>query len=885
MADRTVVIRMIADTRGFTTGTLGAARSANNLSTAAAKSKSALTGLGGAAGLAGIAIAGGLAAGVVKSVSAFAEFDAAMTQSLAIMGDVSATMRTEMCDAARQVALTTQFSAEQAADSFFYLASAGLDAQQSIAALPQVAAFAQAGMFDMARATDLATDAQSALGLTVDDSMENLGNLTRVTDVLVKANTLANASVEQFSEALTSRFGAALRAANKDIEEGVAVLAALADQGVKGAEAGQSLNMVMSLLPKAAIANRDAFKKWNVQVFDAEGNMRNFADIVWDLEVAFGDLSFETRAMALEQLGFTSKTIGVANALIGTSGKIREYEQALRDSAGITQEVADNQMQTLTQQFGLLKSQIADTAIEMGTTLAPAMEGLMPLLEGAIGWFADFAAGLGGIAQWMIDLPGPIKTTAAAIGGLTVALKLASAHPLILGLTAVAAVVAKIGAAARDERQNVEDFVAALETAADLDVEDPLAGFKAIFEGKLDNKAILALERTGVTVEDLAVAAATGSDAYGNLLDVVGRAGVGPLDEFGAPLGEMNTDLLRIRRELDNLSPALAKAFDDQIVKQQLESLRLLGREDEKLIELARRYGNVQEEVADVTGRLVEIDYEMVEALKEMRAEAGQVAETFREDLIKEAQGFLTFFSKAPKKIDISLKEMQDNFEDRLARITEFYEGLKVLAAAGLDDLVAEMRAAGPDAAGVVTQLVNDMEAAFTMEGMLEDAKTQTGDWATDITSLLGIEARAWNALMFEAGQTMGSSLLAALSGEDLLTSLKLAGISIADAIQFGILQRPLSVIPPSAVSPTGQRNLTDPFWTKQMAAGGPVTAGSPYIVGERGPELFIPNQNGTINPNVGTTITVNNPTTQNLNRDLQVALLQLQTSGLVEAF
>ena len=33
-------------------------------------------------------------------------------------------------------------------------------------------------------------------------------------------------------------------------------------------------------------------------------------------------------------------------------------------------------------------------------------------------------------------------------------------------------------------------------------------------------------------------------------------------------------------------------------------------------------------------------------------------------------------------------------------------------------------------------------------------------------------------------------------------------------------------------------------------ANGGPVMAGSPYIVGERGPELMIPNTNGTVVPN-----------------------------------
>jgi len=31
---------------------------------------------------------------------------------------------------------------------------------------------------------------------------------------------------------------------------------------------------------------------------------------------------------------------------------------------------------------------------------------------------------------------------------------------------------------------------------------------------------------------------------------------------------------------------------------------------------------------------------------------------------------------------------------------------------------------------------------------------------------------------------------------------------------------------------------------------GGPVNAGSPYVVGERGPELFVPSSSGSIVPN-----------------------------------
>src|SRR3990167_7965049 len=96
----------------------------------------------------GIAAGLGLTFGVIGAVQLFKAqidsalgFEKAMTASLAIMGNVSTMMRREMAEAAREVGRTTAFSATQAAEAFYFLASAGLDAKQSIAALPTVTRF------------------------------------------------------------------------------------------------------------------------------------------------------------------------------------------------------------------------------------------------------------------------------------------------------------------------------------------------------------------------------------------------------------------------------------------------------------------------------------------------------------------------------------------------------------------------------------------------------------------------------------------------------------------------------------------------------------------------------------------------------------------------
>ena len=381
----------------------------------------------------------GLAGGAITafsglSLKSFAGFDDALTQSLAIMEDVSDVMRKNMAKAAKDVARETRFSAKDAAESYFFLASAGLNAKQSIEALPQVAQFAQAGMFNMAQATDLLTDAQSALGLTVrDDVAANMRNMVRVSDTLVAANQKANASVQQFSEALTNRAGAALRALGKDVEEGVAVLAAYADQGEKGQRAGEQLNIVLRDLQKSALDNRAAFDRAGVTVFDTSGEMANLGEIIGDLEDHLAGLSDEQKRVALTTLGFQERSLSSLVTLMGTSDAIRDYEAALRDATGTTQSVAEKQLQSLAAQFDLLKSHVEVAMIDIGGAIAPLVEPLFGPLSATLSWvsglfeennrFARIAVqGVAILGGGLVVLSGVLFGTALAVRGYAFAL-------------------------------------------------------------------------------------------------------------------------------------------------------------------------------------------------------------------------------------------------------------------------------------------------------------------------------------------------------------------------------------------------------------------------------------------------------------------------------
>jgi TP901 family phage tail tape measure protein len=324
------------------------------------------------------------------SIREFAKFDDAMVKSTAIMGDLSDTMRNDMSDAARQVALTTTFAADEAAEAFFFLASAGLNAEQSIAALPKVAQFAQAGAFDLALATDLLTDAQSALGMSSDDTAQHLAELVRISDVLVGANTLANASVEQFSAALTNKAGAALRIMGKDIEEGVAALALLADRGVKGAEAGERLSIMLRDVTRAAARSPQDFQRLGLSVLDTEGNLRNIADVTEEFTRVLGGMSDAQAANTLESLGLTRSVGDVIRLMFDGADQIRTYEEALRGAGGATEDVANKQLQSFNAQLSLLGSAFSDVGITIGTALSGPLGEFVAFVQSKMPAVKDF---------------------------------------------------------------------------------------------------------------------------------------------------------------------------------------------------------------------------------------------------------------------------------------------------------------------------------------------------------------------------------------------------------------------------------------------------------------------------------------------------------------
>lgn len=116
----------------------------------------------------------------------------------------------------------------------------------------------------------------------------------------------------------------------------------------------------------------------------------------------------------------------------------------------------------------------------------------------------------------------------------------------------------------------------------------------------------------------------------------------------------------------------------------------------------------------------------------------------------------------------------------------------------------------------------------------------QFGNKLKDITE----EAKKQKDIAEDLGLTFSSAF------EDAIV----AGKSFGDVLR-SIAQDVLKLFVRKSITEPAGNFLTDLFgkiFGGGKAMGGPVSAGTPYLVGERGPELFVPRTSGTIVPNGG---------------------------------
>lgn len=270
-------------------------------------------------------------------------------------------------DFALDMGAKTAFSAQQAADGLLELTASGMSAQDAMIALPGIMDAAAAGGVELGMAADSITNIMSSFGLV------NPADASSIADSLVRAAGASSADFSGLTEAfanlgnLPSQFGLT-------VEETAAALAVLADNGIKGAEAGTQLKSM--LLKLSSPEAQKAMDELGTSLYDLEGNMRPLDDVLDDIKIGMEDLPVKEQQRLMQELGGAYGIVGLSALL--SAGGIDTMLGKMGESAGAA-DVAAARLNTFSGKMDALKGSVETLAIK---ALTPFMENVLtPLAE------------------------------------------------------------------------------------------------------------------------------------------------------------------------------------------------------------------------------------------------------------------------------------------------------------------------------------------------------------------------------------------------------------------------------------------------------------------------------------------------------------------------
>ena len=441
-----------------------------------------------------------IVAGFTAAIKTTADFDDAMAKVAAVSGATGDDFDM-LRDRAREMGELTLHSATDVADAMYYMGLAGWNAQQIYAGIPGVLDLATASGEDLARVSDIVTDALTAFGLEAEET----GHFV---DVLAQASRSSNTTVDQLGEAF--KYVAPMAGAmSYSIDDIAMALGLMANNGIKGSMAGTALRNIIQRMAKPTKESGDAMEALGLSLLNADGSAKSFSDVMGDMRNAFGGLLTPTAELQLqidelnkqmddgtiseeeyvEQLSALSdaaygagsaEKIRYAAMLAGARGMpgllaivnaaTGDYENlagAIDQADGATREMSSLMENTTTGQFKILISKLSELAIQFGDILTPIIRQVIDYLKGIVDYLNDLdeptkqmiikiaaiAAAIGPLLLVISGLINGISSLAAAFSFIV-----SPAGLIVVALAAVAAGIIYLWNTNEDFRKKVKEI-------------------------------------------------------------------------------------------------------------------------------------------------------------------------------------------------------------------------------------------------------------------------------------------------------------------------------------------------------------------------------------------------------------------------------------------
>ena len=661
------------------------------------------------------------------------DFEASMSNVEALSG-ASGDQLQALTDKAKEMGATTKFTAGESADALSYMALAGWDTQSMLQGISPVMELAAAANMDLASASDIVTDYLTAFGLTASDT-------THFVDVMAYAMSHSNTNVEQLGEAYKA-CAATAKSMGYSVEETTAVLATMANAGVKGGEAGTALNAIMTRLATNTKGCADELEKYGVSIYDSQGNMNSLSDILTGLSAVWDNLTDQEQANLAKTIAGTNQYSKLQTIMAGCSEQaakggqsFSDYASALENCSGTAGKMAGTMLDNLNGKMTLFESAADGLEIAVGEQLTPAMSDLYEVGADVLSGMTEFVNDNPGVVKGITTTVAVLGAAAAGIAGVTAAVNLASAAAA--AFTAVTSVALGPVALAVAGVAAVTGAFVAVTSAADAAVEASGDWPPALDEiTTAANGVTNALDDANATMQasaETTMATAGTADLYITKLEEMG--------DYAKLSADDQQEYRNVLTLLCDLMPDLAGYIDTTTGKIQGGTTALRGyakawQDSAKAQAYQEFMSDVSQQYNDVTKELYQNQLKLTEAQTKGEAASKGMDETYQkllstlgmtDDEFQKTYGSVSAIAGVHLDPEIAdeVMDLRDSYEEYSNQQLEAAENEKVYQQA-VDDGIAKQ--------GEAQQAIEDAQTAYeNLEAAQSGATSSASEGAAEL--------------------------------------------------------------------------------------------------------------------------------------------------------
>lgn len=318
------------------------------------------------------AVGSALKSVTTSAVSAGMSFENAMSSVAAISG-ATGTNFESLSKKAKEMGASTKYTATEAANAMEYMAMAGWKTADMLSGIDGIMNLAAASGSDLARTSDIVTDALTAFGKQAKDSGE-------FADVLAAASANANTNVDLMGETF-KYVGSVAGAMGYSIQDISLATGLMANSSIKGSAAGTVLRSTITRMAKPTEESSMAMSALGLSLTDTNGNMKSFGEVMKDMRKSMQGMTEDEKASYAAMLGGQEAMSGLLAIANASDEDFNKLSDAINNAAGSAEKMAGIKMDNLQGTVDELKSGMEGLGI---TAFEQASESLKGFAENAI---------------------------------------------------------------------------------------------------------------------------------------------------------------------------------------------------------------------------------------------------------------------------------------------------------------------------------------------------------------------------------------------------------------------------------------------------------------------------------------------------------------------